>query len=127
MKIITKEKARNYSPLTLAFFGDSVYEVLVRGRIILNGSMPSRKLHSDAAEKARAAYQANAAGLIKPLLTEEEADILRRGRNANPRVPKSAEPEDYRRATGLEALFGYLALIGEFERAEELFGVICGE
>ncbi|MDR0197179.1 MAG: ribonuclease III [Oscillospiraceae bacterium] len=124
METISKEKAKTYSPLTLAFLGDSVYEAMVRRKIVLSGFMPPRKLHSAAVEKVRAAYQSKASRLIEPLLTKEETDILRRGRNANPRVPKSAVTRDYRRATGLETLFGYLTLIGETARAQELFDVI---
>jgi ribonuclease-3 family protein len=89
--------------------------------IVLNGSMPSRKLHSKAVEKVRASYQANGVKTILPSLTEEEADLVRRGRNANCNVPKSASVEDYRMATGLETLFGYLYLVGEIERLHELF------
>jgi len=121
---LTKEQARNYSPLTLAFLGDGVYETLVRRKIVLNGSAPNRKLHAAAVEKVRASYQSAAVGLILPLLTEEEADVLRRGRNADSNVPKSATVGDYRRATGLEALFGYLSLVGEEARLEELFEVV---
>jgi len=124
MTNITKETARSYSPLTLAFLGDSVYEVLVRQKIVLAGTLPPNKLHAACVKKVNAAYQSAAVGMIEPLLTEEEADILRRGRNANPNVPKSASPADYRRATGLEALLGYLSLIGEDERIKELFEVI---
>ena len=108
----------------MAFLGDSVYECLVRQTIVLNGSLPPNKLHSRAVSKVRASYQSKGVGFIETLLTEEEADILRRGRNANSHVPRSASVEEYRRATGLEALFGYLALIGENERVEELFGII---
>jgi len=124
MKIITKEQAKNYSPLTLAFLGDGVYELLVRQKIVLKGSIPVRKLHTRAVEKVRASYQAAGVKAVTPLLSEEEADILRRGRNANSNAPKSASVSEYKLATGLEALFGYLSLIGEFERIEELFDVI---
>jgi ribonuclease-3 family protein len=121
MEFISKKQAKNYSPLTLAFFGDGVYEVLVRQKIVLNGSMSSKKLHSASVEKVRASYQAAGANAILPLLSEEEKDILMRGRNAGSSVPKSASVAEYRLATGLEALFGYLSLIGEIKRIEELF------
>lgn len=111
--------------MTLAFLGDCVYETLVRRKIVLNGSVPNRKLHEAAVEKVRASYQSAAVGVILPLLNEEEADMLRRGRGANSNVPKSASVSDYRRATGLETLFGYLSLIGEEARLEELFEVVC--
>lgn len=113
------------SPLTLAFYGDSVYEELVRRRFVINGSMPSDKLHRLAVKKVCASYQSDAVDIIEPLLTEIESDILRRGRNATgATVPKSSTPHDYRRATGLETLFGFLYLIGDVQRAEDLFEVI---
>ena len=121
---ITREQARNYSPLTLAFLGDSVYELLVRHKIALNGSCPVKKLHNRAVEKVRASYQAEGVRAVESMLTEEEADFIRRGRNANSTVPKSSSVEDYRLATGLETLFGYLYLIGETDRIEQLFEVI---
>jgi ribonuclease-3 family protein len=121
MTTISKVQARSYSPLTLAFLGDSVYELLVRQKIVENGSCPVRKLHNKAVGKVRASYQAEGVRLIEPLLSEEEADILRRGRNANSHVPKSSSVEDYRLATGLETLFGYLHLSGQAGRIEELF------
>ena len=125
MDIISEEQARAYSPLTLAFFGDSVYEVLVRQKIVLGGSCPSSKLHKAAVEKVRASYQSAAIDLIEPMLTDAEADIIRRGRNSHvATVPRSSNPREYRRATALEALFGYLYLIGANERMEELFEVI---
>ena len=128
MNIISIEKARELSPLTLAFYGDSVYEVLVRRKLVENGSVPSHKLHKRAVEFVRASFQSQAVDIIEPLLNEQEADIFRRGRNANGAVvPKSSNPHDYRRATGLEALFGFLFLIGEQKRAEELFEVIFNE
>jgi ribonuclease-3 family protein len=121
MTAISKSQAKGYSPLTLAFLGDSVYELLIRQKIVSKGSMPVRKLHLFAVEKVRASFQAAGVRLIEPLLTEEETDILRRGRNANSHVPKSATVDEYRLATGLETLFGYLHITGEFERLEELF------
>ncbi len=73
----------------------------------------------------RASYQSAAAELIEDILTEEEADIFRRGRNASGiQVPKSSTPAEYHRATGLEALFGYLFLTGGYDRANQLFEVI---
>lgn len=125
MEIISKPQAKSLSPLTLAFYGDGVYEVLVRQKIVLNGSLPAVKLHKLAVERVRASYQSMAYELIEPMLTEDEADIMRRGRNANGNhIPKSSNPADYRRATGLEALFGYLHLIGDKSRIDELFEVI---
>ena len=125
---LSPDAARQYSPLALAFLGDSVYEVMVREMLLREGHRPARELHSQAVAHVRAAYQAAAAGRIAEMLTPEEADILRRGRNANGiSVPKHATPADYRKATGFECLFGYLYLCGLTERLRELFSVIWQE
>lgn len=122
----TKQQASALSGLTLAFFGDSVYEVLVREKIVTNGNMPVNKLHNAAVEMVKAGFQAAAYEFILPHLTEEEQLIAKRGRNATGnKVPRSSNPKDYRRATGLEALFGYLYLIGDDERISTLFKMIC--
>lgn len=122
--ILTKEQARNYSPSTLAFLGDGYYELLVRQRITLEHNMSAAKLHRAAVKKVRASFQASAVEKIAELLTEEESDIFRRGRNATGTVPRSSNPAEYRKATALETVFGWLLLIGETKRAEELFEVI---
>ena len=98
------------SPLTLAFIGDTVFDLLVRGNLVMQANRPVGKLHPLAAKRVCAAAQARAAQVIAPVLTEHEADIYRRGRNAHTgRVPKS------------EALFGWLYLSGQDKRIEELF------
>ena len=123
---LTEKEASLYSPNVLAFYGDSVYETMVRNRIVLNHHTNAGRLHELAVERVRASYQSEAVGVIEPLLTEREADILRRGRNAGGvSVPKSAKPSEYRRATALEALFGYLSLTGQQERLEILFSALC--
>ena len=122
---LTPDEAKQYSPLTLAFLGDSVYEVMVRETLLREANRPARELHAQAVAHVRAAYQADAAGRIADMLTEQEADILRRGRNASGiSVPKHATPADYRKATGFECLFGYLFLCGQTARLRELFAVI---
>jgi len=124
--ILTEREAAAYSPNVLAFYGDCVYELLVRREVVLRGNACAGKLHELAVEQVRASYQAKAAAVIEPLLTEKEADILRRGRNAGGiSVPKSSTPAEYRRATALETLFGYLSLSGQEDRIEQLFGAIC--
>lgn len=123
---LTEKEAAAYSPNVLAFYGDVVYELLVRKRVVLHGNTGAGRLHKLAVEQVRACYQSSAVAVIEPMLTEREADILRRGRNAGGiSVPKSAKPSDYRRATALETLFGYLSLSGQDERIEELFSAIC--
>jgi len=125
LKPIEKANAKLYNPLSLAYLGDSVFELLVRQRLLLNGELKVHELHLRASEIVNATAQSAAVEKIAPILSEEELEILRRGRNANSaRVPKNAEVSDYRRATGLESLFGYLHLTGQIERVVELFDLI---
>lgn len=127
-EILSEREAAAFSPNILAFYGDSVYEVMVRRFVIMRHQTNAGRLHELAVERVRASFQSDAVGVIEPMLDEREADILRRGRNAGGvSVPKSAKPSEYRRATALEALFGYLSLMGREDRLEELFGAICGE
>lgn len=87
--------------------------------------MPVGKLHVNTVKRVCAAYQSKAFDAISPVLTEEEMSILKRGRNATGNtVPKSSNPVEYRRATAVECLFGYLYLKGEKERIQELFDII---
>ena len=113
------------SPLDLAFVGDGVYGLLVRGHLASRGSAPVGRLHAQAVELVRAGAQSDAYGRIAPALTPEEEAVYQRGRNAHSvRPPKNTDPAVYRRATGLEALFGYLYLAGREERLRELFALI---
>lgn len=110
-----------YSPLLLAYVGDAVYELVVRTVIAMEGNRSPKAMNKEAVRYVNAAAQAAAADAIGPLLTEEEADILRRGRNAHPATTaKHMSVGDYRKATGLEALAGYLYLSGREERLTEL-------
>lgn len=120
-----KRDINQYGPLALAFLGDVIYEKLVREYIILMGNMPVSKLHTLSVQKVCAEYQARAVELIKSELSEEELDVLRRGRNASGiTAPKHSTVAEYRAATSLECLFGYLHLSGNDKRAEELFEII---
>lgn len=122
---LTEREANQYSPLSLAFLGDSVYEQLVRERILLSANMPASKLHIIKVSRVCAEYQSRAVEIILPELTEKEEAVLKRGRNATGNtVPKHASTADYRRATGLECLFGYLYLTGQQERISELFELV---
>lgn len=113
---------REYSSLALAHIGDAVFEVLVRLTVLTDGNMPVNKLHKKARDIVNAKAQAEMYYRIKDALTEEEEGVFRRGRNSKSfTVPKNADLMDYRHATGLEALFGYLYLKGEKERTVELF------
>ena len=120
-----KVDIRLYSPQALAFLGDAVYEILVRERIVHRANMPVNKLHLQAVEQVRASYQSKAYAVLEPVLTEEELAALKRGRNISSiKPPKNGTMQDYRRATGLECLFGYLYLKGEIQRINELFLMI---
>lgn len=111
--------------LSLAFIGDSVFEILVREHLLEHGSQPVGKLHGMAVRIVNASAQARFFDLLEPLLSEEETSILHRGRNASAtHIPKGANAIEYRKATGIEALFGWLYLEGKSERIRELFSVI---
>ena len=108
----------------LAYLGDSVIELLVREHLVNMNITSSGGLNSKSLEFVKAGAQAQAMRNIAPLLTEEEEQIFKRGRNkAGGNVPKSATVSEYRAATGMETLFGYLHLKGEKDRIEELFRV----
>lgn len=120
-KPLTPAEARQYGPATLAFLGDSVYEVLVREYLISQGDQQVSKLHDQKVQYVCAKFQAEGYDKILPLLTEEETSIMRRGRNVHVSVPQHATAQDYHKATGLEALFGYLDCIGDTDREHMLF------
>ncbi len=111
-----------YSTPALAYLGDSVLELLVREHLVLNGYASSARLNQKALNFVRASVQAEAMKKILPLLTPEEEAVYRRGRNiGHTNTPKSATVLEYRMATGMEALFGYLHLAKKEERIRELF------
>lgn len=115
------------SPLTLAFVGDGVYGLLVRERLVMV-NRPVGTLHKKSVELVNAHAQALAIQAIMDKLTEDELAIYKRGRNANSvRHPKNADLTEYRMATGLEALFGYLYLSNNQARLYELFNLIFPE
>ena len=124
-----KQDLLKLSNLGLAYLGDAVYEVMVRARMVLRGKLTPGKLHQAALDYVAAPRQAAMTERILPLLTEEEARIYKRGRNANPHShPKGATRQEYQIATGLEALFGWLYLNGENERLNVLFdAMVAGE
>lgn len=116
------------NPISLAFLGDAVYEVLVRRHLALKGDRPPEELHRLAVSFVSATAQASAIEKLMPLLTEEELAAFKRGRNAKvSHIPKGASPAKYHAATGFEALFGYLYLKGKSERMRELFELISEE
>lgn len=124
---MNKREAMQYSPLALAFMGDAVYEQKVRERLILSGNKPANTLHQLSVQRVCAEYQAAAVAMLleNGLLSVEEQDMLRRGRNAGGiSAPKHSTVAQYRIATGLECLFGYLFLTGQIERIDEIFSAI---
>lgn len=112
----------------LAYLGDSVVELLVRTYLVRErGLSTSAHLNRASLDFVRASAQSLAMSRIEPLLTEEEASLYRRGRNiGHTNVPRSASVAEYRRATGLEVLFGYLSLTGQDARLTELFRIGYG-
>ena len=110
-----------YSPLVLAYMGDAVYEVLIRAKVINKGSMQVNKMHKHSARLVKASSQAALLKSIEEELTKEEYAVYKRGRNAKSvTMAKHATMIDYRMATGLEALVGWLFLKERFERLIEL-------
>ena len=119
---VSPDDIRAISSLGLAHLGDGVYELMVRAWLCLHGKATSRGLHKATVHFVAAPAQAAMSRKILPMLTEEEADVFRRGRNASPHsIPKAASREEYQTATALEALFGYLYLQGKTDRLNELF------
>lgn len=121
---LTPQQAKLKNPLALAFLGDTVWDLLTRQRL-LGTQAQVNALHRQAVAQVNAGAQAQAAARVEPLLTPEEQDIFRRGCNAHARhnTPKNQDPYAYSRATGLEALLGYLYLTGQEERIGELFDI----
>lgn len=125
---LSEKEARMYSPLTLAFLGDAVYSLLVRDMLTSKTNKPAGALHKESIALVNAASQAAAARRILPLLSQEELAVFKRGRNAHSaHSPKNQSSADYRCATGLEALYGYLFLCKNGERISYIFNKSTGE
>lgn len=123
-----KVNPNELSPLTLAFVGDCVYELFVRESLVCEANRPVNDLHKLSTAKVCAGFQAEALKKIDCVLTEKEKAVAKRGRNAHSNhTAKNASVIDYRLATGLESLFGYLYLNGESDRLKELFKIIIEE
>jgi len=113
--------ADQYSPLTLAYMGDCAYEIVIRTLLVHKGNAPVDKLNRKASRLAKAETQSQMITLIQEQLSEEELTMYKRGRNAKSySSAKNASINDYRRATGFEALIGWLYLKGEFERMTQI-------
>lgn len=111
---------KNYSALTLAYIGDCVYELYVRGYLIQKSDQKVNLLHKTSTRFVCAKAQAELYHRIKDMLSEDETAVFHRGRNTKSHVPKNAVVSDYRNATGIEALFGYLYITGKKDRISEL-------
>ena len=126
--MVSDADLRTYSPLTLAFLGDGVYGLYVRSVLVKKGNTQARKLHRETSRIVSATAQAKVYDelMAKDILSDDEKDIMRRGCNAHvTHQAKNASGIDYHKATGLEALFGYLYLKDMTDRIEELieFGI----
>lgn len=117
--------ADSYSPLTLAFLGDCVFELFVREYLVEKANRPAGELHTEKVKYVSAKAQANAYEIIESHLSEKEIAVYKRGRNAHTtHTPKNMTNAEYHKATGFESLFGYLHLSGNHDRARELFNII---
>ena len=125
---MTVSEVNRLSMLGLAHIGDGVYELLTRTALCLEGHAAAGELHRLTVLRVKAPAQARAMERLLPLLTEEELAVYKRGRNTHVHgVPHGAKVGEYHAATGLEALFGWLYLLGRAQRIEELFSVIWKE
>ncbi len=112
---------RTVNPLTLAYIGDGIYELVVRSVMVARTNTRAGLLHRQTSQYVKAEAQSKMMDVLLPVLTEEEESVYRRGRNAkSPTMAKNASVSDYRRATGFEALMGYLYLNDRMERIVEL-------
>lgn len=119
---------KTYSPLTLAYIGDAVYELVIRSIIVEKGNAPVNKLHKRSSQLVKAKSQAEAAVKLMDVFTEEELAVYKRGRNTRSHtMAKNADMMDYRMATGFEAVMGYLHLKQDYARIIELVHMGIGD
>ena len=125
---LNEDEIRAISSIGLAHLGDAVYELLVRTYLCVHRKATGKGLHRATIALVCAQSQSRFADLLLPSLTEEETAVFKRGRNANVHtIPHSADRAEYQKATGLEALFGYLYLQNRHERINELFDLMMEE
>jgi len=129
LELINREKTEMdinmLSPLTWAYVGDAVYELYIRNNLVQATKLKPHKLHIESIKYVKAKAQADILKKLENYLTEEEKEIVRRGRNAeNHHLPKNADPADYMYSTAFEALIGYLYLAKKDERLKEIFSKI---
>ena len=120
---LSNDEAAKISPVTLAFVGDAVFSLYVREKLVRSGELPAGKYQRLSSERVSATGQAKLLKTLRPLFSESEEDIFRRGRNAKkPSHSKNAPIEEYNLSTGLEAVIGWLYLTGQGERLNFLLG-----
>jgi ribonuclease-3 family protein len=120
---LSKNTARQLSPITLAFIGDAVYTLFVREKIVFENDLSGNELNKRTSAVVKATAQAELIRKIMPLLTEEEVEIFKRARNTKKNTrAKSASVSDYNASTGFEAVIGYLYITGETDRINYLLG-----
>lgn len=119
---------RSYSPLTLAYIGDGIFDLIIRSIVVGKGNTRASELHKRTSNVVKAASQSDMVEKLLPHLTEEEEAVYKRGRNAkSPTMAKNATMAEYRRATGFEALMGFLYLTDQMERLVELVKIGLGD
>lgn len=119
---------RSYSPLTLAFIGDGIFDLIIRSIVVGKGNTRASELHKRTSNVVKAASQSDMIEKLLPHLTEEEEAVYKRGRNAkSPTMAKNATMAEYRRATGFEALMGFLYLTDQMGRLVELVKIGLGD
>lgn len=124
---MASQDVNEYPPLVLAYIGDAVYELMVRTQIVASGQRRLKSIHMNTVEMVKAENQARFIRQIADELTQEEQDIVRRGRNTRSTPPKNADMQAYRMSTGFEALLGYLYLKGDQQRLDYLVKRALGE
>ena len=125
---LTEKELRGYSSLGLAYIGDCIFELFFRTMVVTKGNDKANHYHQKTIGYVNAAAQTEMMEIIKPLLTDEEKAVFRRGKNAKSLSPaKNQSSHDYHIATGFEALMGYLYLSGQMERLEELIRICLSE
>lgn len=116
-----RQMLESYSPLTLAYIGDAVYDLVIRTVVVGRANRPANILHHITVKYVSAGAQARVVTALQERLTEEEQEVYRRGKNAKPHtMAKNASPGEYRKATGFEAVLGWLYLKNDMERVLEL-------
>ena len=121
---LEKQDIRSYSPLTLAYIGDGIYELYIRTILVEQGNRQANKLHKHASRLVKAQAQSKMIETLEPLFTPEEEAVYKRGRNAKSyTTAKNATTGEYRRATGVEAVMGYLYLTGQHFRMIDLIKI----